>query len=188
MQIELKELHAETGLTTVFVTHDQSEALSLSDRIVVMSRGEIQQVSTPLELYRRPANGFVASFVGEINRLPPAQVAAAGAELRLALPGGITLTARRPADPDLRPGETLHVFVRPEAVAIAAADGPAANRFAGRVATHIFQGAHTLTRVEVAGLGVLELRVPGGEVIERSPVGSEVAITVRLDDAVMLRE
>ena len=69
MQIEIKEIQRQLGVTTIFVTHDQSEALSLSDRIAVMSEGRIRQVGTPDEIYRRPADRFVASFVGDVNVL-----------------------------------------------------------------------------------------------------------------------
>ncbi len=70
MQIELKRLQTETGITFVFVTHDQEEALTMSDRIGVMSAGKLQQVGSPREIYNRPVNRFVASFIGETNFLP----------------------------------------------------------------------------------------------------------------------
>lgn len=67
MQLELKNMHRELGITFVFVTHDQEEALTMSDKIVVMSKGMIQQVGTSEEIYRKPANAFVADFIGESN-------------------------------------------------------------------------------------------------------------------------
>jgi putative spermidine/putrescine transport system ATP-binding protein len=187
MQIELKELHRQTGLTTIFVTHDQGEALSLSDRIAVMSRGEIQQVSTPLELYRRPANGFVASFIGEITPLPPSRAAVEGGRLVFAFPGQLRLFARHRPDLAWALDEEVHLFVRPEHLTIVDREDGAGERIRGRVVAHIFQGAHTLTRVEASGLGLLELRVPGGAVIERAPVGSEIGIAVDLNEAAILR-
>src|SRR5204862_6246090 len=69
MQVEVKEIQRKLGVTTIFVTHDQSEALSLSDRIAVMSEGRIRQCGTPDEVYRRPSDRFVASFVGDVNVL-----------------------------------------------------------------------------------------------------------------------
>ncbi len=75
MQIELKRLQTETGITFVFVTHDQEEALTMSDRVGVMSAGKLQQVGTPKEIYTRPTNRFVASFIGETNFLPATKVA-----------------------------------------------------------------------------------------------------------------
>jgi spermidine/putrescine transport system ATP-binding protein len=76
MRLELKRLQVETGISFVFVTHDQHEALSLSDRIAVMRAGRVEQVGTPAEVYERPANRFVADFVGEANLLPARRVAA----------------------------------------------------------------------------------------------------------------
>src|SRR5262249_11242089 len=70
MQIEIKDIQRELGLTTIFVTHDQSEALSLSDRLAVMSHGEIRQAGTPEEIYANPADRFVASFIGDVNVIP----------------------------------------------------------------------------------------------------------------------
>jgi spermidine/putrescine ABC transporter ATP-binding subunit len=186
MQVELKELHRKTGLTTVFVTHDQGEALSLSDRIVVMTRGEIQQIAAPIELYRQPANSFVASFIGEINHLPTARVRARGAELEFELSPELRLCGRHRPELRLRDGAPVQVFVRPEHIAVADAEGGALNTLSGRVCTHIYQGTHTLTRVAVDGLGVLEMRVPGGEIIERSPVDARIAVTLNLDDAILL--
>ncbi len=188
MQIELKELHEETGLTTVFVTHDQGEALSLSDRIVVMNRGEIQQIAAPIELYRHPANGFVASFIGDINHLPPARCRLDGGIIRFRVSAALELAM--PARPDLalRDGELAHLFVRPEHLSIAAATGGGRNRVSCRVVTHVYQGTHTLTRVEASSLGLLQLRIPGGGIIERAPPGSEIEVTLDLSEATVLAE
>jgi spermidine/putrescine ABC transporter ATP-binding subunit len=188
MQVELKELHRETGLTTLFVTHDQSEALSLADRIVVMNRGEVQQVSTPLDLYRRPVNGFVASFIGEINALPPARCTVREENLLLDFAADVRLVTRRPANLRVRDGQTIRLFVRPEQVALACGEVGRQNVVKGRITTHIYQGAYTVTRLEVAGLGLVQLRSGGGDVIECAPPGSEVAIAVDLDQAVMIAE
>ena len=172
MQIELKELHAKTGLTTVFVTHDQVEALSLSDRIVVMNRGEIQQLSAPIELYRHPANGFVASFVGEINRLPPARCTLKGGDAVFELAPGLSLAVPRRPELAAWDGRMVNLFVRPEQMAIADASAKGQASVKVRVVTHVYQGTHTLLRVDGGAFGLLQLRVPGSEVIERAPVGS----------------
>ncbi len=186
MQVELKELHRKTGLTTLFVTHDQSEALSLADRIVVMNRGEVQQVSTPLELYRHPVNGFVASFIGEINALPPARCTVRNGDFLLDFAAGVRLVAKRSANMRLRDGQTIRLFVRPEHVALVRGDASRRNVVKGRITTHIFQGAYTVTRLEVGGLGLVQLRSGGGDVIERAPPGSEAEIAIDLDDAVVI--
>ena len=188
MQIELRELHERTGLTTIFVTHDQGEALSLSDRIVVMNRGEIQQISAPLDLYRYPANGFVASFIGDINRLPPARCRLHEREVIFELSGGGVLATGRRADLNIGEGEMTHLFVRPECLSIAPPNGAARNRIRCRVATHVYQGNHTITRLDAGVLGMLEMRVLGGDIISRSPIGSELEVVIDLDQVVALAD
>ena len=117
MQIELKRLQRETGITFVFVTHDQEEALTMSDRIAVMSAGRVQQIGTPREIYAHPANRFVAGFIGESNFLPVtvADGAARIGDHRISLaapadPGPATL-AIRPEDIMLEPGAALSAEV-----------------------------------------------------------------------------
>ena len=124
MQVELKRLQTETGITFIFVTHDQEEALTMSDRIGVMSAGKLQQVGSPKDIYTRPVNRFVASFIGETNFLPATGVSG-GAKLGcgavvdgVAATGAVTLTVRPeqvrltdPADPGAIPATvTLLVY------------------------------------------------------------------------------
>jgi putative spermidine/putrescine transport system ATP-binding protein len=184
MQVELSELHRKTGLTTIFVTHDQGEALSLSDRIVVMNRGEVQQVATPIELYRTPANGFVASFIGEINALPVARYERMGAEAALVLAGVGRLGA--PVRDDLIHGSAVRAFLRPEHVRPAQPGESGPNIVSGVVAAHIYQGSHTITRVEVDGLGLIETRVTGADIVADTPVGAPIALMLDLGEAVLL--
>ena len=110
MQVELKRLQTETGITFVFVTHDQEEALTMSDRIGVMSAGKIQQIGAPRDIYTRPVNRFVASFIGETNFLP---ATLQGAAARLGTGDLVELT-----DPPTRSG-TVTLTVRPEQVRLA---------------------------------------------------------------------
>jgi len=109
MQIELKRLQLETGITFVFVTHDQEEALTMSDRVGVMSAGKLQQVGSPKDIYTRPVNRFVASFIGETNFLPAIRVA-----------GGVQLGCGAViAVPGLSGSGTTTLTVRPEQVRLA---------------------------------------------------------------------
>ncbi len=94
MQIELKRLQNETGITFIFVTHDQEEALTMSDRIAVMSKGKILQIGSPRDIYDRPAERFVANFIGETNFLEGKLVSSAKGEAKVALDAGATITAR----------------------------------------------------------------------------------------------
>ena len=109
MQIELRRIHRQVGITTLYVTHDQSEAMTLSDRIVVFNRGRIEQVGAPLEVYARPASRFAASFIGDSNILDGVVGTAAN---QLRLPGGTLLHAARPLLPNAGGGASL--LVRPE--------------------------------------------------------------------------
>ncbi|HEX7989103.1 MAG TPA: sulfate/molybdate ABC transporter ATP-binding protein [Stenotrophomonas sp.] len=106
----LRELHDRTGLTTVFVTHDQEEALELADRVAILNRGRIEQVGTPGEVYDQPASPFVYGFVGEANRLP---ARAQGQTLEVA-------GAQWPRSASVPEGEALEVFVRPEDLVVEA--------------------------------------------------------------------
>jgi spermidine/putrescine transport system ATP-binding protein len=116
MQIELKRLQTETGITFVFVTHDQEEALTMSDRIGVMSAGKLQQVGAPKDIYTKPVNRFVASFIGETNFFPATTETNAA---RLATGDVIDLAGATP-------GKTVTVTVRPEQVRLVDANDPGA--------------------------------------------------------------
>src|SRR5256885_3905250 len=111
MQIEVKRLQREYGVTTILVTHDQEEALSMADRIAVMARGRIEQVSTPTEIYDRPATLFVNQFVGTTNVLS-GKFTGSGAGARVALPGGLALEA--PSASGFADGAKVAISIRPE--------------------------------------------------------------------------
>jgi spermidine/putrescine transport system ATP-binding protein len=112
MQIELKRLQHETGITFIFVTHDQEEALTMSDRIAVMSRGRILQIGTPREIYERPAERFVANFIGETNFLEGEIAGTVNGRATVKFPSGATLSATLPEAAKLTGKVT--VVVRPE--------------------------------------------------------------------------
>lgn len=115
MQSELKRLQAETGITFVFVTHDQEEALTMSDRIAVMNAGRVLQLGTPDQIYNAPVNRFVADFIGETNFLTLPVAGAEGGMARLTLPGGVQVPARLPVTgPVLQSGATVTAVIRPE--------------------------------------------------------------------------
>ncbi|MBS7542129.1 ABC transporter ATP-binding protein [Ancylobacter oerskovii] len=186
MQVELSELHRKTGLTTIFVTHDQGEALSLSDRIVVMNKGSVQQVATPIELYRQPANGFVASFIGEINALPPGRCEVKDGIASLVLPGAGPLVFPAMPAAGFAPGRQVRAFLRPEHVRPAAPGEAGPNIVTGKVDAHIYQGSHTITRVVVEGIGLVETRVTGSDIVAGAPVGAPLALAFDLGEAVLL--
>ena len=114
MQSELKRLQTETGITFVFVTHDQEEALTMSDRIAVMSAGRILQLGTPHEIYNAPVDRFVADFIGETNFLALRVAGLSDGQARLILPGGAETAARLPAGLSPAVGSTVTAVIRPE--------------------------------------------------------------------------
>jgi iron(III) transport system ATP-binding protein len=120
MRSELKQLQRRTGITFVYVTHDQAEALALSDRIAVMHGGRLQQYGTPHEVYARPANRIVADFMGLVNVLPGKVMAAQNGAGRVDA-GGLLLDLALPAG--AAAGETVDVVIRPESIRLAAAAG-----------------------------------------------------------------
>jgi spermidine/putrescine transport system ATP-binding protein len=150
MQIELKRLQQETGLTFIFVTHDQEEALTMSDRIAVMAGGRIQQIATPRELYDQPANRFVAGFIGETNFLP---ANCAGGRLTLA-------QAAASVAVDHADGPVT-LMVRPEHVVLGDTQ-PGALALTARVERLVYFGTDTHVHLALADGSDLVARVQNG--------------------------
>jgi spermidine/putrescine transport system ATP-binding protein len=141
MQIELKRIQREVGITFVFVTHDQEEALTMSDRIAVMRGGRLEQVGTPEEIYDRPASAFVARFIGVANLVPVTIARADGARATVALPGGRSGEAMTTGIP-FAAGERALLMVRPERLELVAAPpGPELVALAVTCSDLVFQGA-----------------------------------------------
>ena len=141
---EIRRIQLELGITTIYVTHDQEEALAISDRVAVLHDGRIDQVGTPVEMYGAPATPFVAEFIGTMNRLAATVIADGVVEY-----AGQRLSVD--AARGLPNGERVLVLVRPETVSIAAAtDGESPEGvFAGEVVSQIFLGS--VTRLRMAG-------------------------------------
>jgi spermidine/putrescine transport system ATP-binding protein len=137
MQVELKRLQRELGITFVFVTHDQEEALSMSDRVVVLKDGRIQQLGTPREVYERPANLFTARFVGETNFFPGTVTAVGENELRVDVLG-LARTLRKPAFA-VAEGQRLHVLLRPEDIRVL--DPADADGLPGKIVERNYKGS-----------------------------------------------
>ena len=170
MQIELKRLQRELGITTLFVTHDQAEALSLSDRVCVMHDGVIQQFAEPETIYRRPATAFVASFIGKPNRL---EATIRGG--RLALDEQLELRSESVLGSD---GKAVEVFIRQEAISLVESGGDSVNRIPGTVSLRSFSGPQVKYVVRI-GLGhelVVEAASsgPAGDLAPGQPVVLEV--------------
>ena len=144
MKIELKQLQAHFGTTFVYITHDQSEALVLSDRVAVMNAGRFEQVGAPQQLYYHPQTPFVAAFVGANNRVEGRVAAGDGETVELATPTGLRLRARRKGV--VTANAAAVAFVRPESIVLArerAELPPSAQAFAGDVESLLFDGANS---------------------------------------------
>jgi putative spermidine/putrescine transport system ATP-binding protein len=153
LRSEIRRIQQELGITTIYVTHDQEEALSLSDRIVVMNGGRMEQIGAPFEIYNYPSTSFVASFIGQLNQLPVVvKDASAGA---VAFGSQIILTGQRI---EAANGTAARLAIRPEEIKIEAAGATAAaeaipgNRLSARVDNVTFLGATVRVRAAVDGL------------------------------------
>jgi putative spermidine/putrescine transport system ATP-binding protein len=169
MQLELRSLHRRLGITMVYVTHDQAEALTMSDRIAVFHQGRLQQVDTPQALYESPANLFVASFIGENNRFA-GEIIEAGGELCVAAVDGMRIRGR--ASAHCPAAAKVTISVRPERIDVAAAPTPGAeNALAGRVEETIFLGDRVRVRLRCMS-GDLVANVPARDTASIPQVGA----------------
>jgi putative spermidine/putrescine transport system ATP-binding protein len=170
MQIELKQIHEMLGVTIVYVTHDQSEALTMSDRVAIFESGSIVQIGTPDALYNEPATAFVAGFIGENNALDGKVESISNGRCVIALPKGLKVAAH--AIGDLRPGAPVQLTVRPERIALSNANGQSDNRLQATVDGCIYHGDHQRLLARLAGGQVLTVKIgpeatmAAGEAIE----------------------
>jgi putative spermidine/putrescine transport system ATP-binding protein len=158
MQYEIKHIHESLGVSVVYVTHDQSEALTMSNRIAVFDDGIVQQLSTPDALYERPENAFVAQFIGENNRLMGTVKEVNGESCTVEVDGGGTVVAL-PVNVG-GSGERTTLSLRPERVTINPPEGSVPNVFEGTVMELIYLGDHIRTRVNVCGHDDFIVKVP----------------------------
>ncbi|MCC7271532.1 MAG: ABC transporter ATP-binding protein [Alphaproteobacteria bacterium] len=180
MQIEIRQLHERLGITTVYVTHDQREALTLSDRIAVIDKGRFAQIDAPARLYERPATRFVADFVGESHFLP---VEVSAGVVRL---GGRPLALG--ASSTARDGAALLV-VRPEKLdVIDGQDTAGLNRIDGVVEGSVYQGESFLLQVRVAGGVRVTMRQPTRrEALRRLPgTGEPITLGLHPEDTILV--
>lgn len=152
MKVELKQLQHEIGTTFVYITHDQSEALVMSDQVAVMNAGRFEQVGAPQDLYYNPQTAFVAGFVGESNRWHGVVGGGNDHQVEINLAAGGKVVAKRDANAALKDGQAVDVFVRPEAIAI---DGKGAvdNTLSAKVENVLFNGAASSLQVRETTTG-----------------------------------
>ena len=164
MQLELKQLQTRLGITFVYVTHDQEEALTMSDRIVLMRQGRIEQIGTPRDLYDRPASRYVADFIGETNILTGTVVQEGPRPLVLKFNEDLV---RGWSDRALPVGSTAWLSVRPEAIQISDHGGAVAGEsvLAGTILDAVYSGSLVRVHVTLAGGQVVVAHAPAGTVI-----------------------
>ncbi|MCY1271721.1 Spermidine/putrescine import ATP-binding protein PotA [compost metagenome] len=184
MQYEIMRLHRELGLTTVYVTHDQSEALTMSDRAAVFFDGRIQQIAPPQELYENPQNGFVANFVGENNGLSGLVTAVEEEQATLTLPSGARIQGR--VSQELGLGTPGMLFVRPEQVSVVENDVSLGNRVRGTVEEIIYCGDHNRVHVRLGESDLMVCKLPNSSGHQRPSQGSVIDLTWKTDDCKIL--
>jgi len=181
MRLELKRIQEETGITFVFVTHDQEEALTMSDRIAVMSSGELQQIGTAREIYETPKNRFVADFIGETNLLAVTVAEAPGASgaCRCRLPDGSLIDCQAPVS--VAAGTQGHISIRPERISlvpVASGDGNGPAAITGLVDRTIYLGTDTQTMLHLGD---------GSEITVRAQNAHTEAATFRTGERAALK-
>jgi putative spermidine/putrescine transport system ATP-binding protein len=174
MQLEVKRLQRRLGLTALFVTHDQEEALVLSDRIAVMNQGRIEQLGTPQEIYARPINWFVADFIGESNLLRGRLATGESGTAVALLEGGMRIKV--PASPDFAPGSEVGLLVRPERPRLLTDGMPADNALSGSITEIVYVGESVKYRLRIGERLELLVRWPFRERSVTLAVGDLVTV------------
>ena len=195
MRDEIRQIQRRTGTTVLYVTHDQSEALSMSDRVVVMNRGSIQQIGDPWALYHRPETAFVATFVGDANVVPGVvtEVGSHVFTVRLAIlgPDAVFDIARATASDCPAPGDAITVVFRPEWARVSTEDGPiparlGRNELRARLVASEFLGDH-FERTYEAGQHRLRVQAVTGPTSSPPEVGAEQILLVTPENLTWFR-
>ncbi len=184
MKLEIKRIHHDVGVTVLYVTHDQEEALTMSDRVALMDRGRIAQLGSAEDLYERPASRFVAEFIGESNLLEGRLEAAAGAAVFVH--GGSVRLRVSPGPPSLRPGQAYTLMVRPEKIALGPAAADASDGLAGEVEAVVYVGEFTRYRVRVAPDVVIGVKTANTHAVFRAKPGDPVRLRWAASDAYLV--
>ncbi|MFN0262746.1 ABC transporter ATP-binding protein [Tepidamorphus sp. 3E244] len=181
MQYEIKHIHESLGVTVVYVTHDQSEALTMSDRIAVFNDGIIQQLAPPAVLYEKPDNAFVAAFIGENNKLSGNVTETGTDSVTVKLPTGEMVNAL-PINIKGKKGEATTLSLRPERVVVNPKGGKFNNTFDGTVEEVIYLGDHIRTRLKVAGHNDFIVKIPNSAAHPSLNPGTNVTVGWSAED------
>lgn len=180
MQFEIKHIHENLGITVVYVTHDQSEALTMSNRVAVFNDGVIQQLAPPDELYEQPENAFVAQFIGENNTLNGTVTSINGTTCEVMVDQGATVRALKVNVGSI--GERSQMSLRPERVEVNPPEGKCENVFEARVEETIYLGDHIRTRASVCGHDDFVVKVPNASGQVELKEGETVKIGWSVED------
>ncbi len=183
MQAELRSLHRTLGITVIHVTHDQTEALAMSDRVAVMNQGAVEQVGSPRELYEAPQTNFVADFLGESNFLGGTVRVVEGKVCQVETAGGLACSAAGEGA-SWKPGQAVRLMVRPERVALRHGGGPTpGHRYPGVIEEVTYRGDVVSYRVRLSTHDVVVAAVPNGqEGLTRLDAGVSVVAEWRTED------
>ncbi len=185
MQYEIKQIHRDLGVTIVYVTHDQSEALAMSDRIAIFQNGDITQIDSPYDLYERPANVYVAGFIGENNIL-------SGSVERMAQDGAVAVrlscgheVAAPATGADTTAGTKATLTIRPDRIVIGGDARSLANNLPGRVLDVTYLGDHFRAQIDIGGDQKIIVRKPSGQLSGRLASGDEILVGWRIEDGLI---
>jgi putative spermidine/putrescine transport system ATP-binding protein len=185
MQLEVRRLQQRLGLTTILITHDQEEALIMSDRIAVMRDGQVQQIGAPEAIYARPCDAFVADFVGESNLIGGRVESIDQGRARITRPDGRSILAL--VNADLSVGDEVTVLLRPEMPRLLRDASRSDNEFRGRIAETIYLGNSIKYRLTAEDGFDLMVRWPMSTDSHSLPLGSEIAVGWSATDGHLLR-
>jgi len=177
LQVELKQLQTHVGITFVYVTHDQEEALTMSDRIAVINHGRVEQAASPRDLYEEPANAFVADFLGISNLMDASAVGPSGDATEVRLANGIAMDVRRG---DITRRGAVKVVIRPERIIVEAADVTGPNRIPGMVTNVVYLGSGIQLAVHLASGDTVTALVPNSDDSTASAWSPGLAVTCQL--------
>ena len=180
MQLEIKHIHESLGVTVVYVTHDQSEALTMSDRIAVFDDGEVRQLADPTTLYEKPENAFVAQFIGENNRFLGKVTAIQGSGCTVETDDGYVIEALA-VNAGAR-GSATSLSLRPERAIIDPVAGSCPNRFEARVEELIYLGDHTRVRVNVCGHDDFIIKIANAKTRPELVLGQSITVGWERED------
>jgi putative spermidine/putrescine transport system ATP-binding protein len=189
MRLEIKHLQESLDITAIYVTHDQEEALTMSDRIAIMNEGKIIQLDTPVALYESPGNLFVADFIGESNFLSGKIAETDGERTAVETDDGLKVWVQKLNQANT--GEDVSIAIRPEKIQILTADevdsGDIVNRFTGRIEEIIYVGEARIYRVSLAASTTVDVKVQSGPSTRSFKIGGDINIGWRTRHGLALK-